>query len=330
MPTSRLTFYWDVQNDGKFTGTPALQVTKNDLDAHGTFLDLKRLPQEDNNSYYKRLQSVLPLRGGSNYEGLVHGITRELGLTEKIGLKISPVSSGGKWLAPAPHVEITATQIILYTSYVNADNNTVDKTIDIFNHGSGYLMEDVAAEIQSSQYFVAELGSEMTGQEKANGLFASSSAVVVGREIVPASSYFFIEHNDVIPGTLYFSEKSIFAREVSESMAVSNPNGLTLSWSVSTPVRLDGQYYVNYEEGIVTAKNSASGRGTCRYLYRDFPWYVRWSPIAVYSLRDIPYRTQVFEDEVMSDNSIQDGLVTAEGVDVYTQIFDKSSSLWGE
>ena len=58
MSISKFTIYWDVQNSDKYISLPVLQPTRNDLDAHGTFLDLKRLPEEENRDYYKRLQSV--------------------------------------------------------------------------------------------------------------------------------------------------------------------------------------------------------------------------------------------------------------------------------
>ena len=354
MPASTFSLYWDLENDGKYTGTPQRYKIKNDIDAHGTFFDLQRLPGEANASYFKRLQSVIPLRAGPDHHGLVHGITRELGLEEKIGLKISPVSVFGRWLAPAPHVEITATQIILYSYYESDTNNVVDTTIEIFDHGDGYLLEDVVSQIQSSQYFVAELGSQMTGKEKSNGLFPGSAATVVSKEFVPSTTFFALQHGDIIPGTLFFSEKSIFAKEVSTVMATAlataDPNrtiydhdfsggtysidptaqGWTLSWAVSELVTNQGEYFVDYESGNVSVETTASGRGTCRYIYRQYPWYVRWSPVAVYSLRDTDYREKVFEDEKMLDNSTQKGLPSSEGVEVYTQIFEKSPCLWGK
>lgn len=330
MPASTFSIYWDVQNADKYTGTPTRSRTKNDLDAHGAFLDLPRLAAESNNSYYKRLQSVVPLRGGADHIGLVHGITRELGLEESIGIKISPVQSGGKWLAPSPHVEITATEIILYSSYTNEDTNTVDATIDIFNRGNGYLLEDAVSQIQTSEYFVAELGSSMTGQEKTNGLFPGSSCQVISKEWVPANTYFTLEHPDIIPGTLYFTEKDVFTTELSTAIATPSPTGFTLTWAVFEEVTRTGEYYVDYENGIVTVKTSASGRGTCRYVYREFPWYVRWSPIVVYSLRDSVYRTEIFEEETMMDNSVKSGLVNAEGVQVFSQLYEKSPCLWGD
>lgn len=330
MSISKFSLYWDAENSDKYTGVPTLFRTRNDLDAHGTLLGVNRLPAEENIFYYKRLQSVLPLRGGAEHDGLVHGITRELGLEEGIGIKISPVSSGGRWLAPAPYVKITATNLILYSSYTDSSTYTLDRSIDIFGHGGGYLLEDLVNQIQSSDYFVAELGSGMTGVEKSNGLFPGSSATVVSKEWVPANTFFTLENLDIIPSTLYFSEKEIFTTELSNALANTQSSGLSLTWVVSDEVTKDGEYHVDYSTGVVTVKQSSSGRGTCRYVYRNFPWYVRWSPIVVYSLRDNNYRSKVFEDEFMTDNSTKDGLTTAEGVEVYTQVFNKSPCLWGK
>lgn len=354
MAAGTFSLYWNLQNSGKYTGTPKRQRIRNDLDAHGSFLDLPRLSGEGNQGYYKRLQSVLPLRAGSDHDGLVHGVTRELGLQEKIGIKISPVSSGGSWLAPSPHVEITSTQIILYSSYVSDTDNTIDRTIDIFDHGEGYLVEDVISLIQSSEYFVAELGEDMTGQEKSNGLFPGSSSTLVSREWVPANTFFALRNQDIVVGSLYFSEKEVFAKEVSTAVATNLSNadptrsffqsgfsgtdfdfdptaeGLSFTWAITERVTYNGEYFVDYERGLVTVKNSARGRGTCRYLYRNFPWYVRWSPVAVYSLRDDNYRDKVFEDEAMLNNSTQQGLASSEGVEVMTQVFERSPCLWGE
>jgi hypothetical protein len=330
MSISKFSVYWNVQNAGKYTGVPVLQPTRNDLDAHGAFLDLKRLPAESNYDYYRRLQGVIPLRAGSEQVGLVHGITRELGLEEKVGIIITPVSSSGDWTAQSPHVEITATSVNLYSSYTDEDTNTLDTSIDIFDHGNGYLIEDVVSAIGTSEYFTASLGTRMTGKEKANGLFPGSSSSIVSQEWVPANTYFVLEHSDVIPGTLYFTEREVFGSELSSALASTISEGLSLTWAVTTTVTQAGDYFVDYKNGIVTSYRSASGRGTCRYVYRQFPWYVRWSPIAVYNLRDSDYRSKVFEDEIMNNNSTQDGLVTKEGSQVYSQVFDRSPCLWGE
>jgi len=330
MSASRFTIFWDIQNEDKWTGTPVRQASRNDLDSHGSVLDLSRIPEEDNVSYYKRLQSVIPLRAGSDREGLIHGITRELGLEEIIGIKISPASLGGSWTAPAPKVEITATQIILYSTYYSSSNYTIDTTVDIFDQSGSYLLSDVITSIQASEYFSAELGPYSTGDEKSNGLFQGSSEIVISKEWVPANKYFVLEHDDVVIGSLNFTEKEIFATEISPSVATPVTSGLTLAWSIITPVSSSGEYHVNYDTGIVTSYLSASGGGTCRYAYRDFPFHVRWSPVVVYNLRDDVYREKVFEDENALDDTTKHGVTTAEGSEVYSQVFSKAACLWGE
>jgi hypothetical protein len=332
MSTSTFSIYWEVTNSGKYTGTPVTLHTKSALDDHGALLDLKRLPEEDNVSYYKRLQSVIPLRAGSHQEGLVHGITRELGLEEKIGIRISPISSSGKWVAPAPHMEITASTLTLYSAYYEEDDdsNEVDTEVDLFDHGDGYLMGDVVSEINGSQYFVAELGSYMDGTEKSSGLLPGSSMEVVLQEWVHPNTHFFLENDDIIPGSLFFTEREVFSIELSSALATPLDGGLTFTWAVSTPVVESGQYFVDYKTGKVTCYDTPSGAGTCRYVYRSFPWLVRWSPIIVYSLRDDSYREKIFESETMTDNSTRRGLANSEGVEIYTQVFEKSPCLWGE
>jgi len=332
MPTGSFVIYFDVENDNKYTGTPVAHQTKNDLDAHGTFLDLVRLPQEDGADYYKRLQSVIPLRGGSDQEGLIHGITRELGLEELIGLKITPVTSGGVWRAPAPRIDITSTHIILYSDYRegNLSASTIDLSVDIHSHGSGYLMSDVVSAIQGSEFFVAELGPYMTGKEKANGLVPMSSNTVVPKEWVKGNTYWFFENSDIVPGSISFTEKLIFNTEVSPEAADLIDSGITFSYSVNTPVSKDGEYYIDYINGSCVSYSSSSGRGTCRYSHRNFPMQVRWSPVVVYSLRDDNYKEKVFEDEVMPDDWSYHGLTTAEGSDVFEQTFQGSNSLWGK
>ena len=315
MATASFSLFWDVENSGRYTGVPVLQRPGNDLDSHGAMLDLPRLSDEDGVSYLKRLRSIIPLRAGSDQEGLVHGITRDLGLTEKVGIKVTPIYiSGSSWTAPSPHIEVTATELILYSEYLTSSSNTVDQRIDIFSYGDGYLVEDLVSKILTSSYFVAEAGPYMTGKEKSSNLIPGKSAVTVYKERVLGATYFLLEHRDLVEGSFSFTEKEIFEEEVASEALVTQV----------------GQYYIDYPDGSVTCYSTPSGGGTCRYVYRELPWRIHWSPIAVYSLRDLDYREKLFESEAMLDGTTQYGLVTAEGSSVYEQLFSRSNCLWGE
>jgi hypothetical protein len=330
MSSGSVSIFWKVSTGTTYTGVPVDVNTKNDLDALGILLDLRRLPGEIGADYVKRLLSVMPLRGNATQEGLVHGVTRELGLDERIGIEISPVSYGNVWAAPSPYVEVTSTTVTLYSSYTSSTDNTVDVQVDIFDHGEGYLVSDLLERLNTSSYFVAELGPGMTGEEKSNGLIPTNSNVTAPREFVPPSTYFFLNHSDLIPGTLTFSEKEVFKTELSPELDTNPTDGVALAWSVNTPVTGDGQYYVDYKRGVVTSFLSPTTRGYCRYIYRDFPFRIRWSPVVVYSLRDTNYKEKVFEDETMPDDSERHGLVTDEGRQVYQDVFARSPSMWGD
>jgi hypothetical protein len=329
MATKKLSFFFEIEATSQYIGTPVSLRTKNDLDAHGVLLDLKRLPDEVGVDYYKRLRAVVPLRAGAHQEGMVHGITRELGLEEQTALKITPVPSGTAYLAPSPRVDVLPTKIILYSEYWADDTYVVDVEVDIFDHGEGYLLTDLVDALQTSEYFDVELGSSMTGQEKSMGLIPGSSSVLVLDEITPVANQFYLDRDNLVPDSISFQDTDTYDTEVSPAVATNPSTGMTLSFAITTPVAAEGQYFVDYEQGFVISYQTPPAQSSCRYIYRDFPWRARWSPLGVYSLRDTYYRDKVFEDEIMQDGSTREGLVTAEGKNVYDIIFTKSPSLWG-
>jgi len=299
---------------GKSKTAPVELPTRNLLDEHGNFLDLKRLPGERNDAYYRRLMSVFPLRASSTREGLVHGITRELGLEEAIGLRIMPAINGdGEWIPTAPRVEVSSTKITLYSTYYDEDNFVIDTEVDIFDHTDVYLLRHVVNKINYSPNFEAELGPHVTGNEIAAGLMGTDSQYLVTDARVPSSRQFFLEHADLVGGSIYFLEKEVFRRQVGTEGEVTE----------------EGTFFVDPARGTVSVYSIPSGAGVARYYYRRFPLYVSWSPITVYSVRDEEYRDRLFETEVGGDNSPQRGVVSYEGSRVYRQIFDKSPCLWG-
>lgn len=331
MTTKKLSFYFEISTGSTYIGTPVQLSNKNDLDRHGVQLDLKRLPRETGVDYYKRLRGVVPLRGGAHQEGVVHGVTRELGLEEQVALRITPVTHNGEWLAPSPRVDVTSTKITLYSDYQDDGTNTIDVEVDIFDHGSGYLLEDLLEALQVSEYFDSALGVNMTGKEKSLGLIPSSSTKIIQDEFVQLNKFYLLDRGDIVPGSLYFEELEVYQYELSQGTTTGlTSNGLTFMFSITNPVKADGEYFVDYREGSITSYQAPSLRTRCRYAYRDFPFRIRWSPVSVYNLREVEYRGKVFETETMLDNSSKEGLLTAEGKEIYDIIFRKSSSLWGE
>lgn len=62
--------------------TQEYQSLWNTFDEHGVLLDIKRLPQESNQDYKQRIESVYSNPAGSSFLGVANSSTRELGLVK--------------------------------------------------------------------------------------------------------------------------------------------------------------------------------------------------------------------------------------------------------
>lgn len=329
MPVAFLSLSCEIDIPDKFTGIPTLYHPKNDLDALGASFDLMRLEGEDGSSYWSRLLSVYPQPANSTITGLVNGITRELGLEQYVGIKILPRTIGARYAAANPFVEISTRYCTLYSSYTDSSTNVIDYQVDITLKSGAYSLQDLVDAINTnSNYFSASLGPVASGDEQARGLLPGASFDIAYREYVPPSKAFLFKNQNIIPGTALFSEQEIFVTQTSP--IEQNPtNAISLACVLSTPVISAGQYYINYKDGIVYSYSTPSGNGYCRYWYRKFPFYVMWSPISVYSMKDSEYLTKVFEQESFDDGD-RNGIVSYEGSNICQQSFLKSPCLWGK
>lgn len=80
------------------------------LDDLGNFLDLPRLLNESLVSYKARLLSVYAQRANSTYQGVVNGLTRELGLTQSKGIRIN-LKSLFTGTIPSGHITLTTSTL---------------------------------------------------------------------------------------------------------------------------------------------------------------------------------------------------------------------------
>jgi len=94
------------------------QLVWNTFDEFGYLVDLRRLPEEGNSDYRRRVLDVYKHRSGPRYKGLVNGVTRELDITyDDVGLTVLPgVDSVTKERVAGVHLEIS-------TNYVSVDSD---------------------------------------------------------------------------------------------------------------------------------------------------------------------------------------------------------------
>lgn len=319
------TFIFNVDWDGSVTVSPSARSIYNFFDDLGNILGLPRLPEERNAEYRQRIQDIYARVPGSSYEGLVFAATRGLGLSVEDAITITPASDlYGTRRASSPKVEVKANRVILYSAWQNEDTYTIDREINIYARSgdtyNGYYLSDLISAINESDYFsAAYANSGVDPRTFSSNLIIDSSNIEVESEAVKMSERFRLDTDgssggDIVSGTLFFSNDIDFS-------SVKSAEG-----SVSAA----GDYYVDYNTGLIVMYRAPTMPAYCRYHYRDFPFTLKMSPVRVYNLADEDFMEEICESVTMESGIAAEGLLTQEGADIIDNIFDNIPFFWGD
>ncbi|MCK4260725.1 MAG: hypothetical protein KAX49_17235 [Halanaerobiales bacterium] len=292
---------------------PIERKIANAFDYIGGILSTERLDGEQNVEYRNRLFDVTVHPSGPTYPGVINGLAREFGfLREKTLLIDLKVTSGGATIAEKPRVDILANRIVLYDSWTNPEQYTIDREVRFYDsEDEGFYLQGLVNGINNSTCFSANLYSGIRTNLHSFRLVRGTSAIVVLNDLVRADKTTFFKYGNIIQGTLWFEEKDIFVTEV-----------------FTTPVT-DGEYYVDYTEGQVQSYLVPSGNGACGYNCYSFPLKVDSTPIQVFSLHDEDFTDELFYKENLDSGEQISGLPNGEGSEIYQQLFKETSVFWG-
>lgn len=289
------------------------------LDEIGLLLDLKRLPGERNHDYRKRLFRVFTRRTDSTYDGLLNGITYELGLEFEDVLTLTFTGSSDL----QPRVTVQDGILTLYSDYTNEDDYTViqidnEPQLNLREDGANELSELVAL-INSTGSFTAALVEDPPPVNWSYCLVNFDTNVWVNDEKVPSSTRFTLENAPLNEGMFYFGEPKVFKRlRVSED-ALTQP----------------GDFYINTTTGEVVTTSLPSGEGTVRYQYRDLPKTLEASPVSIGYIGSRDLQRYFFTQlEVrLFDTPLErfiNNIPNDEGVEIINELFRASKNYWGK
>lgn len=289
------------------------------LDEIGLLLDLKRLPGERNHDYRKRLFRVFTRRTDSTYDGLLNGITYELGLEFEDVLTLTFTGSSDL----QPRVTVQDGILTLYSDYTNEDDYTViqidnEPQLNLREDGANELSELVAL-INSTGSFTAALVEDPPPVNWSYCLVNFDTNVWVNDEKVPSSTRFTLENAPLNEGMFYFGEPKVFKRlRVSED-ALTQP----------------GDFYINTTTGEVVTTSLPSGEGTVRYQYRDLPKTLEASPVSIGYIGSRDLQRYFFTQlEVRLFNTPLERFINNipndEGVEIINELFRASKNYWGK
>lgn len=292
-----------------FTLTPQSHPVFNEFDHQGLLLGLTRLENEKNARYKQRLLDVMVHRASASYEGLINGITRELGLRIIDALLIEPVLDGnGDPLVPNPAVVFQDTKCTLYNDFTTEDELLV---IDRFEPLAGnFTLEKLVDTINDTGIYTATLLADADPVARSMTIFNQSSVAIVPAEDISGGGLRVrLENTNLIPGTI----------------SVSSPNLLTRR---STPNNLGpGEYFVDEPSGTIFTTQVPAPGSFVRYRYRDDSFVVKASPVILHNLQSKDFKTKMFEQ--IGNGDPVNGLPTKLGADIINELLSVFPSNWG-
>tara|TARA_Y100000310_G_scaffold342462_1_gene445844 strand:- start:4020 stop:4952 length:933 start_codon:yes stop_codon:yes gene_type:complete len=292
-------------------GVPLAKAVWNQFDEHGLVLSLPRLRGETNADYRYRLLDVMAHQADATYTGLVHGITRGLGLDLFKPLVIQPVLyTGGRTIARDPCVEIKYGFIRLYEDYANG---VVDLELDMWEMGlNAEYIGHLEALINDSVYYTATEDPDYTNTRSIRLMNQMSRQL--HEQAGLRTTRWTLDKQYIAPGTLIFrDDKATFAVEVPQVGMVTTA----------------GSYHVDYVTGIVTSYSIPTREFGVEYYHNVYDWEPAASPVVVSAVHDEDFRRRMYEQILLDDGTTTDHLPTYFGVDIINELLAVAPMYWG-
>jgi hypothetical protein len=306
------TFYIDLPEE--VTGVPERVQIANEFDFISDLLSLPRLPEETNQEFKQRMMDVRVHQGSPLYDGVVNNISRAFGYSRQRALSIDlKTASNGTLVATSPRVDILANKIVLYSDWRPDGTEIIDKEISFYNPtDEGYFVSDLVSEINDSSCFSAALYSGVRPNLHTTNLVRGSSDNSIRGDVATASLKIDLAATYITKGSLLFHENDIFKTEVSSSASTA------------------GEYYVDYENGIIYPYSVPNGEFEISYHFGAFPLIVDYSLIKAYTLQDDNFIRELYNHETSAAGTEVNTLPNEEGSEILHQLFLETRYLWGE
>ena len=300
-----------------FDLVPETKNISNAFDYFGMLLGLPRIHGEKNADYRKRLWDVYVRRAGPTQEGLINGITRELGLNQFDALTIS--FTGPDTISP--RVIVRDVQIELYSNWNLVDEsispNVMDgAAIDIYTRSAdAYYLGGLIEEINDSSVFTAAIENNVSDKALSACLVDQDSRKWQEAEDLKPLYRNVLEHQNVVPGTLTFS---LEGAEIFLSHVI-----------LETDVISPGEYYIDYTNGIIVSHSLPSRDIACRYMYDELPLTLTASPVILHEFGSSYFRSKAFEQIIQPAGTYEDGLPLDAAIGYINELMAAKGMLWG-
>lgn len=292
-----------------FRGVPVATPVFNELDYHGSFLGLQRLPEEKNAEYKQRLLDVYVHRANSSYTGLVNGITRELGL--EFFTPIQVTLAAGVDPSWSPRIEFIENLVYIWKDVFTRQ---LDRVIDRGNpKTASYFIAGLVDAINASDIFDAVvLDSQWNYKRSDNIVNQSSSKLVEAQPLLPSrTNHLGVRFID--KGSVVFSDLGTFRSEVTSLGLVNSP----------------GKYHINYQTGLITSFGLPVDGSVIQYSFRQEIFQPTASPVIIRAVHSPEFQRVMFYQNEQLDGTLTSGTPTDKGASIINELLSVVPMYWG-
>lgn len=309
---SSVGFTVSVQVAPTLSTVPKVKRVFNEFDEHALLVGITRLSGETNSSLRRRTLDSFAFRANSTYQGMVHAITRELGLSlfQPITVR-AKMNLDGTLVATDPYIYFDGANLYLYEDYAN---RTLDIKMDRFEPGGNFEhLGDLTSGINDfSTYFEAWLNHLDYRYYRSMNVLNQSNR---GRkqEAIEATTKFRLGQSYLVDGSIYFSNREVFKTEVASSALVTSP----------------GSFWIDYTNGIVKCYSMPDQGTSVTFDYHNHPWKPWASEVILHDINQDSFKIKMFNQILDEHGSSVHGIPTELGVDIINELLGVTPMYWG-
>ena len=276
------------------------------------------LPEDTNQEIKTKILRAASETRNSTYTGLINAISQDLNLTKTQVLRITN-RADYDGTSTTGVVEVDGGFIRLFTEKFSNEDYNLDLEVTI-REGLSTISELADYINANSNAFSALVLSNETLAPKA--LMIQSNVKDVYTEILESTSHIKLENENLVPGSVRFSNSKVFKKEV-----------------VSQDELLDnGDFYIDTTNGVVLTVSMPELGDFVSYQYIEWPFELYASDVIIQQMNSRALHRHIFIQEdaiepLTKDPTLQtlDGVLTNDGAELISELLVISKqTYWGK
>lgn len=278
----------------------------NGLDELGLRFGLVRFQDETLDTFRRRINAIISNEPSSTEDSLFENLSINVGLFPTLVFVIDLVLDNDVPIAEDPYIEITSSYFRAYNNYTE---NEIDIEVNIIDREDAWFLSSIKEAIDASDYFNIEIIDDSYTFKKSKNLRFCNTKRIRTISSLANNSVNNLEVTNI--ANFYPENIGVFLNEKN-----------TLDDLTS-----DGDFYIDYYNGIIFSYSFASGFAVVEY--QEFPFNLYWEPVKAYPLKDSDTKYMFFNEEIQSDGTVDNTKLNSQGAFIYNKILAANPLGWG-